>query len=232
MPRPDDECPYPKPFAADFDACPAFQARQFIPLDTLYQPLDPVLTCRHLETRSLPQRHRWYAACGLGDAEQRRRWAREVGVSRLQRIRAVQRQLSVAIAPYNARLWELKGQQLRAIHDGRDASQATAELRRLAGQMTADLDAFLKEKSATFSDIDMPIEAARVLKCFNHINPVPGAAGLPTSSGPHSPLEAALAWLDWRAVCGLGGIAAAVIQVWLYRRLTQPPVSLELLARS
>jgi len=163
MPRPDDECPYPKPFAADFDACPAFQARQFIPLDTLYQPLDPVLTCRHLETRSLPQRHRWYAACGLGDAEQRRRWAREVGVSRLQRIRAVQRQLSVAIAPYNARLWELKGQQLRAIHDGRDASQATAELRRLAGQMTADLDAFLEEKSATFTDIDMPIEAARVL---------------------------------------------------------------------
>jgi len=163
MPRPDDECPYPKPFAADFDACPAFQARQFIPLDTLYQPLDPVLTCRHLETRSLPQRHRWYAACGLGDAEQRRRWAREVGVSRLQRIRAVQRQLSVAIAPYNARLWELKGQQLRAIRDGRDASQATAELRRLAGQMTADLDAFLKEKSATFTDIDMPIEAARVL---------------------------------------------------------------------
>ena len=163
MPRPDDECPYPKPFAADFDACPAFQARQFIPLDTLYQPLDPVLTCRHLETRSLPQRHRWYAACGLGDAEQRRRWAREVGVSRLQRIRAVQRQLSVAIAPYNARLWELKGQQLRAIHDGRDASQATAELRRLAGQMTADLDAFLKEQSTTFTDIDMPIEAARVL---------------------------------------------------------------------
>jgi len=163
MPRPDDECPYPKPFAADFDACPAFQARQFIPLDTLYQPLDPVLTCRHLETRSLPQRHRWYAACGLGDAEQRRRWAREVGVSRLQRIRAVQRQLSVAIAPYNARLWELKGQQLRAIRDGRDASQATAELRRLAGQMTADLDAFLKEKSTTFTDIDMPIEAARVL---------------------------------------------------------------------
>jgi len=29
--------------------------------------------------------------------------------------------------------------------------------------MTADLDAFLKEKSATFTDIDMPIEAARVL---------------------------------------------------------------------
>ena len=163
MARPDDECPYPKPFAADFDSCPAYQARQFIPLDTLYQPLEPVLTCRHLETRALPQRHRWYAACAVGDADARRRWAGEVGVARLQRIHAVQRELGVAIAPYNARLWELKGQQLRAVRDGRDASEVTAELRRLAGEMTADLDAFLKENSRTFTDIDMPIDAARQL---------------------------------------------------------------------
>lgn len=87
MQRPSDHCPYPKPFAADFDDCPAFQSRQFIPLDTLYQPLDPVLTCRHLETRAMAQRHRWYAACALGDAEARRRWVREVGTLRLQRIR-------------------------------------------------------------------------------------------------------------------------------------------------
>jgi len=163
MARPDDECPYPKPFAADFDGCPAYQARQFIPLDTLYQPLEPVLTCRHLETRALPQRHRWYGACVVGDAEARRRWAGEVGAARLQRIRSVQRELGVAVAPYNVRLWELKGQQLRALRDGRDASEATAELRRLAGAMTADLDAFLKQNSRTFTDIDMPIDAARQL---------------------------------------------------------------------
>jgi hypothetical protein len=163
MARPQNECPYPKPFAADFDACPAYQPRQFIPLDTLYQPLEPVLTCQHLETRALPQRHRWYAACSLGDAEQRRRWARDVGVARLQRIRAVQGELGVAIAPYTTRLWELKGQQLRAIHNGRDPTQATAELRRLAGQMNADLDAFLKQNSQTFTDVDMPIDAARQL---------------------------------------------------------------------
>jgi hypothetical protein len=36
------------------------------------------------------------------------------------------------------------------------------------------------------------------------------------------------AWLDWRAVCAVGGAAAAAAQVWLYRRLTTPPVSLEL----
>ncbi len=44
MTRPDDECPYPRPFPPDFDSCPAYQARQFIPLNTMYQPLDPVLT--------------------------------------------------------------------------------------------------------------------------------------------------------------------------------------------
>jgi len=35
-------------------------------------------------------------------------------------------------------------------------------------------------------------------------------------------------FLNWKLLCGLGGVAAAVTQVWLYRRLTQPPVSLEL----
>ena len=34
--------------------------------------------------------------------------------------------------------------------------------------------------------------------------------------------------LNWRVVCGIGGAAAAGLQVWLYRRLTQPPLSLEL----
>src|SRR3979411_3049746 len=112
MPRPDDHCPYPKPFSADFDDCPAYQAREFIALDTLYQPLEPVLTCRHLETRSMTQRYRWYAACGLGNSDARGRWVRQVGVVRLERIRAVQRQLGAAVAPYLARLWDLKGQQL------------------------------------------------------------------------------------------------------------------------
>ncbi len=46
---------------------------------------------------------------------------------------------------------------------------------------------------------------------------------------PTAESHSALGWLDWRFLCGLGGIAAAGTQVWLYRRLTQPPVSLELL---
>jgi hypothetical protein len=160
MRRPDDECPYPKPFSEHFDDCPGFQARQFIPLDTLYQPLEPVLTCRHLETRPMTERHRWYGACALGNSDARSHWARQVGVARLERIRAVQRELGAAIAPYTTRLWELKGQQLRAFRDGGDAGPATIELRRLAGEMTAELDQFLHKRSAAFTEIDMPIDAA------------------------------------------------------------------------
>jgi hypothetical protein len=43
-----------------------------------------------------------------------------------------------------------------------------------------------------------------------------------------APVEVLFGWLSWKVVCGLGGVAAAVSQVWLYRRLTQPPASLEL----
>ena len=160
MRRPDDQCPYPKPFSEYFDDCPAFQARQFIPLDTLYQPLEPVLTCRHLETRPMTQRHRWYGACALGTSDARSRWARQVGLARLERIRAMQRELGTAIASYTARLWVLKGQQLRAFRDGADAGPATVELRRLAGKLTAELDQFLTKRSAAFAAVDMPIDAA------------------------------------------------------------------------
>src|SRR5439155_16841856 len=100
MRRPDDECPYPKPFSEYFDDCPAFQARQFIPLDTLYQPLEPVLTCRHLETRSMTQRHRWYGAGSSGDSNARGHWTRSVGLGRLDGIRALQRAVGGAVASY------------------------------------------------------------------------------------------------------------------------------------
>ena len=34
---------------------------------------------------------------------------------------------------------------------------------------------------------------------------------------------------DWKMVCALGGTVAALSQVWLYRRITSPPVALELI---
>lgn len=34
--------------------------------------------------------------------------------------------------------------------------------------------------------------------------------------------------MNWRVFCGIGGAVAAVSQIWLYRRLTAPPVLLKL----
>lgn len=45
------------------------------------------------------------------------------------------------------------------------------------------------------------------------------------------PQPTATTGFSWKTVCALGGIAAAASQVWLYRRLTTPPVALELVRR-
>ncbi len=65
-------------------------------------------------------------------------------------------------------------------------------------------------------------------RAAGHVS-VAGAAGLePRADVPASTLGAAVGWLNWKAVCGVGGVLAAVSQVWLYRRLTSPPASLEI----
>ena len=129
----------------------------------MYQPLEPVLTCRHLETRAMSQRHRWYPACALGDADARRRWVRELGAERLDHIRALQRQLGTVVEPFTARLWSLKGQQLRAIRDGRDTEAVTAQLKELAAQMALEMDRYLIDHGREFEEAGMPVDAARHL---------------------------------------------------------------------
>jgi hypothetical protein len=49
---------------------------------------------------------------------------------------------------------------------------------------------------------------------------------------PHSvrsPWDRLLSSMNWKVICGLGGVAAACSQIWMYRRLTKPPVALELI---
>jgi hypothetical protein len=38
--------------------------------------------------------------------------------------------------------------------------------------------------------------------------------------------ETVFRWFPWEVICGIGGAMAAVLQVWIYRRLTEPPVKL------
>jgi hypothetical protein len=55
-----------------------------------------------------------------------------------------------------------------------------------------------------------------------------GPLGEKVDAIPKTPLEGLIGWMDWRVICAIGGTVAAASQVWLYRRLTTPPVSLEL----
>jgi hypothetical protein len=56
------------------------------------------------------------------------------------------------------------------------------------------------------------------------------AANAVADGGPAGGWRSLLAF-DWRWACGLGGVALAALQVWLYRRLTTPPVMLELIPK-
>ncbi len=58
------------------------------------------------------------------------------------------------------------------------------------------------------------------------------AANAAVDAGPvETGLRSLLQRLDWRWVCGAGGAVLAVLQIWVYRSVTQPPMRLELAAR-
>jgi len=79
MARQADACTYSRPFPDDFRGCPAYQRIEFLAVDSQYRPLGRHNGCRHFEVHSLGGRAvGFYGACGLGDAEARRRWVEGV----------------------------------------------------------------------------------------------------------------------------------------------------------
>jgi hypothetical protein len=66
-----------------------------------------------------------------------------------------------------------------------------------------------------------------LLNVFQDMDAVPPADALGTTEAAPPP-PGWFAWLDWRVVCAVGGVVAALSQIWLYRRITAPPVALEL----
>lgn len=72
--RPLDECPFERPFPADFDRCPTYQPLLAPMADSRDQAVNPVWTCEHLSATKIPGQYRYYGRCGLGDAMGRSRW--------------------------------------------------------------------------------------------------------------------------------------------------------------
>jgi hypothetical protein len=153
--RPADECPYPKPFPPDFIDCPAYQAIQMVTLDLSHRPLGSVMTCRHLESRLMPNtNYRWYGACVLGDAEARRRWSNAIGVDRLHDISALRQEVSALSVPYIQRLIELKNAPL-----GGNPLAHTRQIQGVVDDFMTKMSFLLRERKAVLDQLHLPLEA-------------------------------------------------------------------------
>jgi hypothetical protein len=106
--RPPDECPYPRPLPEGFADCALFHPVRFVSLSSFFEPLQPVLTCRHMEIGQVTTGLRagaYYCRCVVGDADARRRAA-----ARLDAQRAVlMRELADGIMAVVLEHWEALG---------------------------------------------------------------------------------------------------------------------------
>jgi len=154
-PRPDDECPYPKPFPPGFTECPAYQATQMVALDISERPMGSVLTCRHLASRLIPSTNfRWYGACLIGDANARRRWSTAVGATRLHDINLVRQEISALSGPFVQRLWELKSTTGRP-----DSLAAQRQMRGVVDQFMTSMTTLLKQRQDVLDRLNLPLDS-------------------------------------------------------------------------
>src|SRR5438552_615428 len=144
MPRRPDECPFARPFAVDFDDCPAYKPEEYVALDTHYQPLTAVWACANLHARQAAENDgRFYGHCRLGDAAARKGWAADAAPVRVEGLRRLRREIYGLAADYREEISEAKGVQLKAFARGQDASAATRKLLDLADRNLADVHAYL-----------------------------------------------------------------------------------------
>ena len=95
---PEAHCPYSRPFAWDFDRCPAFMPSLHLPTDTHGRQLQAHWSCAHLEGRRR-EGGGFFPACALGSATERERWATAVQGEQLAAIRRARVELSRFICP-------------------------------------------------------------------------------------------------------------------------------------
>ena len=147
--RPADECPYPKPFPPGFVECPAYDATQMITLDISHRPLGAVWTCRHLESRLMPNTdYRCYGGCAIGDAEARRRWSTAVGVDRLYDISQLRQEVSALSGPYIQRLIELKAGQ-----------QPAGQIQGVVDEFMTEMMRLLESRKGVLDELHLPVQA-------------------------------------------------------------------------
>ena len=179
-----EECPYERPFPADFATCPAFRPDEYTALDMRYQPLRPIWTCANFQARPDPDdRGRYYGHCRLGDESARRRWAEQAAPAQVEALRRLRREMYSLAGPYRDEIWEAKGAQLKAFAVGDDAAPHTRRLRDLAARNMAAVRGYLDANQALLDEIGMPKSALLELVEYQ----VDQFVSQPTSEAPSSP---------------------------------------------
>ena len=158
MPRPSDECPYPKPFPTNFAECPAYQPRQFMASDTHSQPIGTYWTCAHLQVREMPKSGwgRFYSSCALGDAMARRSWTELLGTDRLRSIESL-RQLTLPLAEdFSRKLVAAKAKELVTRGEAQRAS-LHLEMEVLGERYVEELEMLLERQWQLMDRAGMPL---------------------------------------------------------------------------
>lgn len=158
MPRPSDECPFPKPFATDFTGCPAYQPRQFVAMDTRNQPIGTYWTCAHLEVHEMPAAGwgRFYGSCALGDASARQRWTELLGTERLSSIESLRLLMMPLTEEFSRKLVAAKAKELVTRAEAPRAA-LRMEMEVLGERYVADLEALLERQWQLMDRAGMPI---------------------------------------------------------------------------
>lgn len=154
---PPDNCPYPRPFPADFSSCPTFQAQRFVAATTQEQPLGIHLSCVHLRVGEHAH-NRFYAQCALGTAAERRAWLRQVGDRRVETMRRLGIEFNELYGGQTEPLLAAKAAAISAPDDPR----AAEELERRLAELSSAMDEFMAAEARALEEIGFPVATLRV----------------------------------------------------------------------
>jgi hypothetical protein len=157
-----DLCPFSRAFSAEFDSCDAFEAVPFQPVDTMYRPLRPVLTCRHLDVGTRASGGH-YPRCVLGDRAGRTEWLKEVGSGTLAGLRELSQEYRIWVGGLMPAVSARKAAVQAAQREGRIDLAAHAELRAATETLIAQAHAWIDGRAERMLALGLPPAAVKEL---------------------------------------------------------------------
>jgi hypothetical protein len=162
--RPNDACPYPKPFTADFNDCPTYQTRHAIVVDSNDRPLRTIWSCRHMETKQVPgEPGHYYGACQLGDAKGRHQWIQTIGLDRVRNIRRLRAEVMPFVQEFVDDMASLKSRQLAADPSQAHQAELLDRMNERGQRYLLEFQSFLAERGELLQSAGMPLTAVMQL---------------------------------------------------------------------